>query len=57
MPIGKRDKEMIEAALKEARVKLARSGGVGRAKKLTAKQRSKIAKAAARARWTKGTGK
>ena len=45
---------MDEEALKQARAELARLGGIARAKKLTAKQRSesatKASKAAAKAR-------
>jgi hypothetical protein len=38
----------IAAALKKERVRIARLGGLGRAKKLTAKQRKKIATDASR---------
>jgi hypothetical protein len=42
-----------ETALAEARIQMASSGGNARAKSLSAKQRSAIARKAAKARWRK----
>lgn len=47
--------ELAETLFREMRQQLASKGGAGRAKKLSAKRRSEIAKKAAAARWKKKT--
>jgi hypothetical protein len=46
-------KDKLSAALRKLMVELGRKGGKARLKKMTAEQRSEIAKKAARERWKK----
>ena len=50
---GEEEDEITEDGKDKAAVSLGRRGGAVRAEKLSSKRRSEIAKAAAKARWTK----
>lgn len=51
---GEKEEEYTEDGKSKAAQELGRKGGTARAKKLSKKKRQQIAKAAAKARWSKG---